>query len=583
MKKLLTFLVLTALCLACVIPTVNAGMRIPDPPVNTACRRVIQSQTFNEQGDCQGMTLYLYTDDGVLDTILEYWFSDSEQDFVLDGKFVYTMNEQGLPSSMTCYWIDEGEALPSRKYDYEYDAHGNVTMEEVSWYNTETQTFEFETRHVAQFNEQDFLISKEEIYISWEDELYTGYREEWTYDAQSRVLTYTRYEGGSAKEPYVISRETYTYEGDSEDYATYKLEQYNYVTYALEETRRETATVDGNVRTVVIRNSTDGWENEYERRIFTMDGNTFTALYQSWDGEKGEYYATSENVSTFEEDGNTVTQTTIYRELPWGGGAELVNVEKTVIVMTEDPATGDTTEDVKRWDGTDTGWSSEYDHSYFSQKYEGGVLVESVECYGTVDEWYDFSKVSYTLTYLHDLEKKDAVAPTCTRDGVKEYYVCKECGEAFADGTISTAIDDLDEWKAGDGKIPGAGGKHDLEKVDRVEPTETEDGVKEYYACKNCTAVFEDAEGKTEITDLSGWKTGDGKIAASGTNPGTDDEKNGLSTGIIILIVILALLLLLIIAYIVTYVVWRKKQKAVIGFLKPSYEALDKLFGKKSE
>lgn len=73
-------------------------------------------------------------------------------------------------------------------------------------------------------------------------------------------------------------------------------------------------------------------------------------------------------------------------------------------------------------------------------------------------------------------------AATCTEDGWKDYITCKVCKKTFADDDAKTAIEDLDAWKAGDGKI-GALGHNMGEWKTVTEPTETEKGLKE-RACK---------------------------------------------------------------------------------------------------
>ncbi len=45
--------------------------------------------------------------------------------------------------------------------------------------------------------------------------------------------------------------------------------------------------------------------------------------------------------------------------------------------------------------------------------------------------------------------------------------------------------------------------RHDLTKVDAVEATESREGNKEYYLCKDCGKLFEDAQGTKEITKES--------------------------------------------------------------------------------
>ncbi len=113
----------------------------------------------------------------------------------------------------------------------------------------------------------------------------------------------------------------------------------------------------------------------------------------------------------------------------------------------------------------------------------------------------------------HTLTKVEAVDSTCTENGVKEYYVCA-CGKNFADENGYNEIADLDAWKAGDGKIAAKG--HTAVKVDGKAATCEEAGYKDYYNCSVCGKNFTDETCATEITDLDAWKAGDGKIAAKG-------------------------------------------------------------------
>ena len=126
----------------------------------------------------------------------------------------------------------------------------------------------------------------------------------------------------------------------------------------------------------------------------------------------------------------------------------------------------------------------------------------------------------------HTLTKVEAVDSTCTENGVKEYYVCA-CGKNFADENGYNDIADLDAWKAGDGKIAAKG--HTAVKVDGKAATCEEEGVKDYYNCSVCGKNFTDETCATEIADLDAWKAGDGKIAAKGHVAATEwnSDENG--------------------------------------------------------
>ncbi len=54
--------------------------------------------------------------------------------------------------------------------------------------------------------------------------------------------------------------------------------------------------------------------------------------------------------------------------------------------------------------------------------------------------------------------------------------------------------------------------KHDMERIDKIPPTCTENGKQTYYHCKSCDKYYEDAAGAKEITDLAKW----GNVTALG-------------------------------------------------------------------
>ena len=117
----------------------------------------------------------------------------------------------------------------------------------------------------------------------------------------------------------------------------------------------------------------------------------------------------------------------------------------------------------------------------------------------------------------HNLELKDAVNPTCCTPGHEAYYECVSCNDCFEDQEKTKPIDDIEAWLAegGDGYIAPTD-EHTLVKVAEVAATCTTPGCSEYWTCSVCGAVFKDSEGKNLIADLDAWKTGEGKIPAKG-------------------------------------------------------------------
>ena len=92
----------------------------------------------------------------------------------------------------------------------------------------------------------------------------------------------------------------------------------------------------------------------------------------------------------------------------------------------------------------------------------------------------------------HTLTKVDAVAATCTTAGNIEYYVCSNCGKKFSDAEGTTEVTDV--------TVPAG---HTLTKVEAVAATCTEAGNIEYYECSVCGKKFSDAQGTTEITETT--------------------------------------------------------------------------------
>ena len=115
--------------------------------------------------------------------------------------------------------------------------------------------------------------------------------------------------------------------------------------------------------------------------------------------------------------------------------------------------------------------------------------------------------------HKHVLTKTDAKAATCTEAGNNAYCTCTVCGKYFSSEVITKEIA-KDSW------VINALG-HKLTKTAAVAATCTEDGVKEYWTCDVCGQPFSDEKGEKAIADLAAWKTGDGKINATGHSWGT--------------------------------------------------------------
>ena len=112
----------------------------------------------------------------------------------------------------------------------------------------------------------------------------------------------------------------------------------------------------------------------------------------------------------------------------------------------------------------------------------------------------------------------ERVAPGCETEGVKEHYVCAECGKVFDSNKNETTIDDLkiqplnhdysSSWNIeGDKHYHACSrcdshsdeAKHALVHHEKIDATHTENGVCEYYECSICKALFKDEDCKNRI------------------------------------------------------------------------------------
>lgn len=94
--------------------------------------------------------------------------------------------------------------------------------------------------------------------------------------------------------------------------------------------------------------------------------------------------------------------------------------------------------------------------------------------------------------HKHSLVFHEEVKPTCTTDGNISYYECSSCGKNFLDKDGKQSVNDV--------TLKHLGHKFPLEKVDRREPTCTENGNVEYYKCSRCDSLFSDKDGLESIS-----------------------------------------------------------------------------------
>ena len=143
--------------------------------------------------------------------------------------------------------------------------------------------------------------------------------------------------------------------------------------------------------------------------------------------------------------------------------------------------------------------TAEHTHTYIVGDYVWQNLdnPEKVSCTATktcTDENCsgEGKTVTETVTMNHGIEETEKVDATCTVDGHRTYKA------NFVDTDFGTQIKSADILASG----------HTLLHRDRVEATEIADGNIEYWECSKCNKNFSDAEGTTEVTDITIPKTG---------------------------------------------------------------------------
>ena len=89
------------------------------------------------------------------------------------------------------------------------------------------------------------------------------------------------------------------------------------------------------------------------------------------------------------------------------------------------------------------------------------------------------------------LEHIEAVEPTCTESGNIEHWACKRCGATFKDESGAEEI----------GRVVRTALGHDLTRHSAVEPTCTEAGNVEYWECDRCRVIFADSAATKPLDD----------------------------------------------------------------------------------
>ena len=108
----------------------------------------------------------------------------------------------------------------------------------------------------------------------------------------------------------------------------------------------------------------------------------------------------------------------------------------------------------------------------------------------------DISEVTRPATGHTNVEKTEAKAATCTEAGNDEYWYCGGCKKYFEDEACTTEITDISEVTR------PATGHTNLEKTEAVAATCTKDGNEVYWYCSGCGKYFADEACTTE-TNIS--------------------------------------------------------------------------------
>ena len=129
---------------------------------------------------------------------------------------------------------------------------------------------------------------------------------------------------------------------------------------------------------------------------------------------------------------------------------------------------------------------------------------------------FDYIKVTLGDDHTH------TYGTTYSSDSTGHWKTCAECG---ANGEFSKHTGGTDTCTAKAvcetcDQPYGELGAHKLTKTAAKAATCTEAGYNEYWTCKTCGKYFSGEKGENAIADLAAWKTGDGKINATGHNYG---------------------------------------------------------------
>ncbi|WP_253284990.1 leucine-rich repeat protein [Pseudoflavonifractor sp. MSJ-30] len=103
------------------------------------------------------------------------------------------------------------------------------------------------------------------------------------------------------------------------------------------------------------------------------------------------------------------------------------------------------------------------------------------------------ANVHFARVHVCQPEKvADRVEPTCTAAGKREYWRCNGCGKLYDDANCTNELTQAQLT------IPKLG--HDMTKTEAVDPTYWSAGNNVYYSCSRCGKIFKDEAGTRETT-----------------------------------------------------------------------------------
>ena len=121
-----------------------------------------------------------------------------------------------------------------------------------------------------------------------------------------------------------------------------------------------------------------------------------------------------------------------------------------------------------------------------------GSYEEDIVITGTNNGKSVSTKVNVKFNVKHNAIKVERKDPTCTENGNIEYWYCEACRKYFQDEALTK------ELKQEETILPATG--HNLTKVDEKKPTVDAAGNIEYWYCEVCNKYFSDEKAEHEIT-----------------------------------------------------------------------------------